>query len=132
MKKADARYTVDSLWRNYSILAPEQCQKLDKKGTVIADVIQLVKYAMKIESHLQRFNGIARQRFELWLGRKKKAGIEFSEEQRKLLNKIAELIAEYLTYELADIREHDGALVAQCKKAGLSGYEKELYNALVA
>jgi type I restriction enzyme R subunit len=132
MKKADARYTVDSLWRNYSILAPEQCQKLDKKGTVIADVIQLVKYAMKVESHLQRFNGIARQRFELWLGRKKKAGIEFSEEQRKLLNKIAELIAEYLTYELADIREHDGALVAQCKKAGLSGYEKELYNALVA
>ena len=58
--------------------------------------------------------------------------IEFSEEQRTLLNKIAELIAEYLTYELADIREHDGALVAQCKKAGLSGYEKELYNALVA
>ncbi len=132
MKKADAQYTVDTLWRNYSILVPERCQRLDAKGTVIADVIQLVKYAMQAESDLKRFNGIARQRFELWLGRKKKAGIEFTEEQRRLLNKIAELIAEHLTYELADIREHDGALVAQCKKAGLSGYEKELYNALVA
>lgn len=132
MRMADAQYTIDTLWRNYSILSPEKCQRLDVKGTVVADVIQLVKYAMQKEQELKRFNGVARQRFELWLGRKKKAGVEFSEEQRRLLGRIAELIADHLTYELADIREHDGALVSQCRKAGLADYEKEIYNALVA
>lgn len=132
LREYNAQFTTDTLWRNFSILHPDACQVLDKEGTKAADIIQLVKYAAKKESALVRFSGLARKRFELWLGRKKNAGIEFSESQRLILGRIAELIASHLTYSGPDFKIHDPSLIPQAKVAGIQQYISELYNALVS
>lgn len=132
MKKEDARFTPDNLWRNFYILSPERCQTLEKTRTSVGDVIQLVKYAMGRCDKLERFSGVARQRFELWLGRKKKAGVEFSPRQKELLRKIGETVADYLTYRRAEFCVHDASFIPQCVKNGVDSYIQEIYLTLVA
>lgn len=132
MKREDARFTVNNLWRNYYILEPTRCQSLEKTRTALGDIIQLVKYALGRSDKLERFSGVARQRFELWLGRKKKAGVEFSPHQKELLRKVGETVADYLTYSPAEFRVHDATLMPQCLVAGITPYISEIYNVLVA
>lgn len=132
LKRANAQFTIENLWRNFSILHPLDCPVVDKGVTNHADIIQLVRYAMGLESTLLRFSGLARKRFELWLGRKKKAGIEFSDMQRALLGKMAELMIAHQTYSPADFKTHDAALYPQAVKAGVKNYISELYQTLVS
>ena len=132
LREYNAQFTPDSLWRNFSILKPSDCQVLGKEGAKAADIIQLVKYAMKKESTLLRFSGVARQRFELWLGRKKNAGVVFSDIQREILGRIAELIASNLTYFPVDFKIHDESLIPQAKNAGVGQHINEIYNSLVS
>ena len=132
MKKFDARFTPDNLWRNYYILNPEKCQALETSRTTLGDIIQLVRYAMEKEAELVRFGGIARQRFELWLGRKKKAGVEFSPSQRELLRRIGEMISDHLIYSPAEFKVHDHTILPQCEKYGVDIYVNELYHTIVA
>ncbi len=132
LREYNAQFTPDSLWRNFSILKPSDCQVLGKEGAKAADIIQLVKYAMKKESTLLRFSGVARQRFELWLGRKKNAGVVFSDIQREILGRIAELIASNLTYFPVDFKIHDASLIPQAKNAGVGQHINEIYNSLVS
>ena len=91
-----------------------------------------MKKIIKKGDKLERFSGVARQRFELWLGRKKKAGIEFSPRQKELLRKVGETVADYLTYSPAEFRVHDETLMPQCLVVGVTPYINEIYNALVA
>ena len=132
LKRANAQFTVETLWRNFSILNPKDCSASESTQSSPADIVQLIRYAMGLEAKLARFSGAARQRYELWLGRKKNAGVEFSDSQRVLLSKIAELIISNLAYSAADFKTHDHSLYPQAVDAGLKPFIPELYNTLVS
>lgn len=132
LKRANAQFTVEPLWRNFSILNPKDCASSESNQSNPADIVQLIRYAMGLEAKLARFSGVARQRYELWLGRKKNAGVEFSDSQRVLLSKIAELIISNLAYSAADFKTHNQSLYPQAVDAGLKPFIPELYNTLVS
>jgi hypothetical protein len=132
LKRANAQFTVEPLWRNFSILNPKDCAASESNQSNPADIVQLIRYAMGLEAKLARFSGVARQRYELWLGRKKNAGVEFSDSQRVLLSKIAELIISNLAYSAADFKTHNQSLYPQAVDAGLKPFIPELYKTLVS
>ena len=85
-----------------SLLYPEQIWEaffVTQKGRVkvkkvsitecLTNLIQLVKFAIGKDAELVEFSSVANARFELWLGRQKKRGLEFSAEQLEFLDRRA-------------------------------------------
>ncbi len=59
----------------------------------LTEVVSLVRFALGYDAILEPFGDEVEQRFNLWIGREKKAGRDYSEEQMEWLKAIAGFIA---------------------------------------
>lgn len=105
----------------------------------LTELISLVRFALGQSSVLEPFASRVEQRFNLWIGREKKAGREFSEEQMTWLRTIAGFIAANAEIAPSDFMEapslSDKGGILKARElfgAGLNDMLDELQGALVA
>lgn len=105
----------------------------------LTELISLVRFALGQSTVLEPFASRVEQRFNLWVGREKKAGREFSEEQMTWLRTIAGFIAANAEIgasdfmELPSLSDKGGILKArELFGSGLNDMLDELQGALVA
>lgn len=105
----------------------------------LTEVVSLVRFALGQEDMLEPFADKVEQRFNLWLGREKKAGREYSEDQTGWLRAIASFIAANAEIGPRDFMEAPsltgrGGIVAARRAfgEGLNDMLEDLQGALVA
>ncbi|MDD9725837.1 type I restriction-modification enzyme R subunit C-terminal domain-containing protein [Roseovarius sp. SK2] len=105
----------------------------------LTEVVSLVRFALGQEDMLEPFADKVEQRFNLWLGREKKAGRNYSEEQAGWLRAISSFIAANAEIAPRDFMEAPtltgrGGIVAAQKAFGedLNDMLDDLQGALVA
>ena len=84
--------TTADVWQAYKRLDAARVKgaPVDKQLT---EVVSLVRFALGHDAILEPFGDKVEQRFNLWIGREKKAGRDYSEEQMEWLKAIASFIA---------------------------------------
>ncbi len=105
----------------------------------LTEVVSLVRYALGQAQTLEPFAGVVQQRFNLWLGREKKAGRAYSDEQEGWLRLIAAHIAANAEITPADFMSvpalaDQGGLVRarQVLGTGLNEMLEDMQEVLVA
>jgi type I restriction enzyme R subunit len=92
-KLTDPPYFLDvaSVWQAFKRLDASKVRgaPVDQQLT---EIISLVRYALCMDELLEPFGAKVEQRFNLWVGRQKRAGKEFSEPQMLWLRAIAQFI----------------------------------------
>ena len=107
-KLTDAPYhlTTADVWQAYKRLHASLVRGAPADN-VLTDIIALVRFATAQTDVLEPYSVAVRQRFNLWIGRQKKAGRQFSEEQMHWLNAIRDYLAANVEIEPADLmRDH--------------------------
>jgi type I restriction enzyme R subunit len=106
---------------------------------VLTDIISLVQFATGQAEMLEPYAARVEQRFNLWIGRQKKAGRNFNEEQMNWLKAIRDYLAANIEIAPADLMKDQpftawGGVVAARKLFGtdLNGMLDELTEALAA
>lgn len=95
--------TTADVWQAYKRLdaAKVRGAPVDQQLT---EIISLVRYALGMDEVLEPFGIRVEQRFNLWIGRQKKAGRDFTEEQLAWLKAIALFIAANAEVTTQDIK----------------------------
>ena len=106
---------------------------------VLTDIISLVQFATGRAEMLEPYAARVEQRFNLWIGRQKKAGRDFNEEQMNWLKAIKDYLAANVEIAPADLVKDQpftawGGVVAARRLFGsaLNGMLDELSETLVA
>lgn len=106
---------------------------------VLTDIISLVQFATGQAELLEPYAARVEQRFNLWIGRQKKAGRDFNEEQMNWLKAIKDYLAANVEIAPADLMKDQpftawGGVIAARKLFGaeLNGMLDELSEALAA
>ena len=106
---------------------------------VLTDIISLVQFATGQADLLEPYAVRVEQRFNLWIGRQKKAGRDFNEEQMNWLKAIKDYLAANVEISSADLMKDQpftawGGVIAARKLFGaeLGGMLDELSEALAA
>ncbi|SFU48972.1 DEAD/DEAH box helicase family protein [Halomonas korlensis] len=129
---------VANVWQAYKRLEASQVRgaPVDEQLT---EVVSLVRYALGQADTLEPFGSAVERRFNLWLGREKKAGREYSAEQEEWLRTIAAYIAANAEIAPQDFMEApsladkgDILRARQVLGNGLNEMLNELQEALVA
>ena len=130
--------TTADVWQAYKRLndATVRGAPVDRQLT---EIVSLVRYALGHDAMLEPFGDKVRQRFNLWIGREKNAGREYSAEQMEWLRSIAAFIAANAEIAPRDFMEAPelsgkGGIVKarQVFGAGLNDMLDDLQGALVA
>jgi type I restriction enzyme R subunit len=130
--------TTATVWQAYKRLdaAKVRGAPVDDQLT---EVVSLVRFALGQEETLEPFADKVEQRFNLWLGREKKAGREYSDDQTGWLRAIASFIAANAEIGPRDFMEAPsltgrGGIVAARRAfgEGLNDMLDDLQGALVA
>ena len=105
----------------------------------LTEVVSLVRYALGQSEALEPFGAVVERRFNLWLGREKKAGREYSPEQEQWLRAIAAYLAANAEIAPRDFQEApslaDRGGIVQARRVlgpGLNELLEDLQGALVA
>jgi type I restriction enzyme, R subunit len=105
----------------------------------LTEVVSLVRFALGQDELLEPFADQVQQRFNLWIGREKKAGRDYSEAQTGWLRAIASFIAANAEIAPRDFMEAPGLIerggIVAARKAfgeGLNDMLDDLQGALVA
>ena len=77
----------------YGRLDSSKVTKSENPAKNLTNIIQLVRFALGQDKILQDFSNLANSRYNLWLGRYKKRGVEFNKEQLEFLTLIKDHIA---------------------------------------
>mgnify|MGYP002777082370 CR=1 FL=1 len=93
----------ETLWQAYRRLLPDQVK--DNPARLLTDLIVLVRFAIGAGAELAPFAVQVTQAFNLWLGREKRAGRDYTAEQRAWLEAMRDEIAANAHLALADIGE---------------------------
>lgn len=72
---------------------------------LLTDLVGLVRYAIGDRAELEPLGPDVARRFELWLGREKKAGRDYSDEQLAWLRLMRDWVAGNVEVTMADLRE---------------------------
>lgn len=127
----------EQIWEAFFVVQKERVKAKNVKITeCLTNLIQLVKFAIGKDAELVEFSSVANARFELWLGRQKKRGLEFSAEQLEFLRLIKDFIVTNSCLNANDIQEFLGDRGGICRAKELfDGFENlldELNLAIVA
>lgn len=95
--------SLQRLWQAYELTEPQQVK--GKGGKQLVDVVALVKHAIDPSSPLAPVGLTVEERYQEWLAEKEKAGVAFTEDQRKWLDAIKDHIAGSLSIEQEDLEE---------------------------
>jgi type I restriction enzyme R subunit len=84
--------TTATVWQAYKRLGAASVRgaPVDEQLT---EIVSLVRYALGQVDSLEPFANVVEQRFNLWLGREKKAGRDYTPEQEEWLRRIASFVA---------------------------------------
>lgn len=130
--------TTADVWQAYRRLRSSVVRGAPS-DKVLTDIISLVRFATGQEAMLEPYSVRVEQRFNLWIGRQKKAGREFNEEQMNWLLAIRDYLAANVEIAAGDLmRDHPfvdwGGAVAAKRLFGneLNGMLNELTEALAA
>lgn len=130
--------TTANVWQAYKRLEASKVRgaPVDEQLT---EVVSLVRYALGQTDTLEPFGSVVERRFNLWLGREKKAGRDYTPEQEDWLRSIAATIAANAEIAPRDFMEapalaDKGGIVRarQVLGTGLNQMLDELQEALVA
>lgn len=130
--------TTADVWQAYKRLdaAKVKGAPVDKQLT---EVVSLVRFALGYDDELVPFGDRVEQRFNLWIGREKKAGREYTAEQMKWLRLIAAFVAANAEItprdfmEVPSLSDEGGILKArELFGNGLNDMLDDLQGALVA
>ena len=130
--------TTATVWQAYKRLDAARVRgaPVDEQLT---EVVSLVRYALGQSEVLEPFATVVEQRFNLWMGREKKAGRDYTPEQEDWLRAIASFIAANAEIAPRDFQEVPGLAdkggILQARKVlgpGLNDMLEELQGALVA
>ncbi len=113
---ANSHFKYELLWNHYSILAPKQVNKLTGKSErdALTNIIQIVRYAFKINAELRSIPAMAAARFELWCGQAQRP---LSPAQKELMKGLVAYIAANGSYDTQTLAEADTTLLAQMVQA---------------
>lgn len=116
LKDVNHQFNVSQLWNNYSLLAPQAVQRFTTKDEkdALTNIIQVVRYAMRLIPELRSLPSMAAQRFELWCGQAQRP---LSDTQKEIMRQIVSYIVTNGTTSLADIRDYDKTIAAQIIKS---------------
>ena len=113
----------------YATLQPDKVDKLknELEKEALTNLIQLVRYALKITGELKSLHATAKQRFELWCGQTQRG--ELSPTQRNIAKKIANYIVSNGNCTRKDLLnlESKGFVLEACQTFGSA---KEVDNTL--
>ena len=138
---ADPPYFLKTaeLWQAYRRINQDKVRQVRDPGKLLTNIVSLVRYAIGHDDELEPFEVHAEQRFNLWIGRKIKAGQDFTEEQTAWLRLIKDHIAanvEIVPQDLTDLpsfADNGGLIKARALfGGGLDEMLSELNGALVA
>ena len=130
--------TTANVWQAYRRLEAAKVRgaPVDEQLT---EVVSLVRYALGQTDTLEPFGAVVERRFNLWMGREKKAGRAYTPEQEEWLRAIAGYIAANAEIAAKDFMEAPalsdrGGIVRarQVLGTGLNEMLEELQEALVA
>lgn len=130
--------TTATIWQAYKRLdaAKVRGAPVDEQLT---EVVSLVRFALGQTEILESFGAVVERRFNLWMGREKKAGREYTPEQEDWLRAIAAFIAANAEITPRDFQEApslaDKGGILQARKVlgpGLNEMLDELQGVLVA
>lgn len=92
------------IWQAYRRLRADRARDRRPEGT-LTDIVQLVRFAAGLSEVLEPFAAEAERRFNLWLGRQKKAGRTFNAEQEAWLRLVLAHVSANAEISREDIRE---------------------------
>lgn len=125
------------LWAAYKRLQGDKVRS--NPGKVLTDIVALVRFAIGATDSLAPFSVEVQQRFNLWLGREKKAGREYNQEQLAWLEAIRDHLAANIEISLPDMQQlpqftsRGGVIAAQKAFGGqLKAVIDDVTQALVA
>jgi type I restriction enzyme R subunit len=130
--------TTANIWQAYKRLdaAKVRGAPVDEQLT---EVVSLVRFALGQTGMLEPFSAVVERRFNLWMGREKQAGRQYTAEQEDWLRAIASFIASNAEIALGDFQEvpslADKGGILQARKVlgpGLNDMLEDLQGALVA
>src|SRR5713226_1663623 len=90
----------ENVWRAYEALDKSKVRA--SGGKVLADIVSLVRFALRQEGELAPYRDKVNLRFAAWLSKQESNGQKFNSEQRQWLEAIRDHIAESLTIESDD------------------------------
>jgi len=130
--------TTADVWQAYKRLQSTLVRGAPS-DKVLTDIISLVRFATGQADALEPYAARVDQKFNLWIGRQKKAGRDFSEEQMNWLKAIKDYLAANVEIAPADLMKDQpfsawGGVIAARKLFGteLNGMLDELSEALAA
>jgi type I restriction enzyme R subunit len=130
--------TTATVWQAYKRLEAAKVRGAPVDDQ-LTEVVSLVRFALGQTEVLEPFAVVVEQRFNLWLGREKRAGREYTAEQEGWLRAIASYIAANAEIAPSDFQEApslaDKGGILQARKVlgpGLDEMLSELQGALVA
>ncbi len=102
------RWTADGLWQAYARLERDKVRGVGEKR-VVTDLVSLVRHAVHAEDALIPYPETVRERYAAWLAQQETAGMQFTEQQRWWLDRIAAYIGVNLSFDVDDF-DYDGEL----------------------
>lgn len=129
--------TTADVWQAYKRLESSRVRGAPV-DQMLTEIIQLIRFSLGFDDCLESFNVKVEQRFNLWIGRQKKLGREFTDEQLNWLKIIKNHIAANIEISPQDMKETPffdlGGLVKAKQLFGesLNDMIYELQGALVA
>ncbi|MGE4299102.1 MAG: type I restriction-modification enzyme R subunit C-terminal domain-containing protein [Desulfovibrionaceae bacterium] len=132
------RLTTATVWQAYKRLQAGKVRGAPA-DQLLTDIISLVRFALGYDDMLEPFSAKVEQRFNLWVGRQKKAGREFTDEQMDWLRLIRDHLAANVEIVPRDLMQFSsfsdrGGLIAARRLFGqdLDTLLTDLNEALVA
>jgi len=101
--------TPTQLWQAFQIVetskAADPTPPTARPGEPLADLVSLVRHAIKPDSLLEPYAEEVRHHYQEWVIQKEKSGVAFTAEQREWLDRMAEHIATSLAIETDDFQD---------------------------
>jgi len=105
MHMAHPPLSTVELWRAYELIEKDRVKKVKDPAKLLTNLVQLVRFAIGADDKLDDFETVANQRFNLWMGRQLKKGINYSEDQKEWLTLIKNYIIANVYIESNDIQD---------------------------
>lgn len=105
-KMAESRppLALANVWNAYADIEKDKVKRITNPARLLTNLVQLVRFTIGRDDMLTEFDTAAEQRFNLWIGRQKKRGVEFTPEQTEWLNLIKNEIITNAALTAADIQ----------------------------
>jgi type I restriction enzyme R subunit len=100
IKRPPYAWTNDELWRAYEAL--DKSKVRGSGGKILADLVSLIRFALRQEGELRPYRDKVNERFADWLSKQESSGRRFTLEQLQWLEAIRDHIATSLTIEPDD------------------------------